>query len=68
MQLKTWQAPFYFLWGGQERVVAANFLDFWRNDYPAAQFEVVTDWDHFPMLETPVAFYNKLMDIIQTDE
>lgn len=68
VQAKTHKEPFYFLWGGQERVVAANFLDFWRNDYPAAQFEVVEDWDHFPMLETPKAFYHKLMDIIQTHE
>lgn len=66
VQEKTKEIPFYFLWGGQERVVAANFLDFWRNDYSAAEFEVVEDWDHFPMLETPVAFYDKLMHIIKS--
>jgi len=55
---------FYFLWGDQERVVASKYLVYWQRDFPNSQFEIVPGWDHFPMLDTPVAFYRKVSDLI----
>lgn len=57
----AWES-FHFIWGSEERVVAAKFLDYWKKDYPNATFEVVEGWDHFPMLEQPEAFYKKIID------
>lgn len=57
----AWES-FHFIWGSEERVVAAKFLDYWKKDYPNATFEVVEGWDHFPMLEQVDEFYEKIMD------
>ncbi len=57
--------PVIFLWGDQERVVAAKYLDLWKADFPQAQFELVAGWDHFPMLDDPDTFTKKLLETIQ---
>lgn len=60
---------FHFLWGDRERVVASRHLDSWKRDFPNATFEVVPGWDHFPMLDEPGAFCEKMITIVQnTDE
>jgi pimeloyl-ACP methyl ester carboxylesterase len=64
VQKATSEAPFYFIWGDKERVVAAKYLDFWQKDYPNATFEVVDGWDHFPMLETAEHYYDKLAALV----
>lgn len=60
--LKTY--PFYFLWGDRERVVASRYLTLWQSDFPNSHFEVVPDWDHFPMLDDPGAFQQKIAQIV----
>ncbi len=60
VQARLTGSDFFFVWGAEERVVAARFLDFWRRDFPGARFEVVPEWDHFPMLDRPAAFYGKM--------
>jgi pimeloyl-ACP methyl ester carboxylesterase len=62
VQKATVAEPFHFIWGSKERVVAAKFLEYWKKDYPNATFEVVEGWDHFPMLEQPEAFYQKMLE------
>lgn len=57
-QLKA--EAFSFLWGSKERVVASKYLELWQKDFPNATFEIVQGWDHFPMLEDPNGFYEKL--------
>jgi pimeloyl-ACP methyl ester carboxylesterase len=64
VQDKTGSGDFYFLWGDRERVVASKYLVYWQRDFPNSQFDIVADWDHFPMLDTPVAFYRKVTDLI----
>ncbi len=61
-QQKIGGYPFYFLWGVKERVVASKYLHFWKQDFPASAFELVEHWDHFPMLEDPDTFYEKIME------
>lgn len=56
--------PFYFLWGEQERVVRSTYLPLWQADFPQATFEVVPAWDHFPMLDDPPAFSDKLIELV----
>lgn len=69
VQQRVGHRPFHFLWGDQERVVASHHLTLWKNDFPKSSFEVVPDWDHFPMLEQPEAFFRVLTNrIAQTDK
>ncbi|MEL7121379.1 MAG: alpha/beta hydrolase [Bacteroidota bacterium] len=58
---------FYFLWGKKERVVASKFLDLWRKDFPYSKFEIVDEWDHFPMLDDPPSFQDKILQIIEQE-
>lgn len=60
VQQKLSGKAFTFIWGSQERVVASKYLALWQRDFPNAAFEVVDGWDHFPMLEAPNGFYEKL--------
>jgi len=62
------QQPFIFLWGDKERVVASKYLTYWQNDFPKASFTTISGWDHFPMFDTPIDFYDKLIDIINEPE
>ncbi|MCB0566393.1 MAG: alpha/beta hydrolase [Phaeodactylibacter sp.] len=54
---------FYFIWGDKERVVASHFLKYWQQDFPHSTFDVVPGWDHFPMLDQPKAFYDKIVGL-----
>lgn len=56
--------PFYLLWGGQERIVSARYLDLWRADFPQATIETVPEWDHFPMLDCPTDFSRKFVTLV----
>ncbi len=60
VQQKLQYEAFNFIWGSRERVVASKYLSLWKNDFPNATFDVIEDWDHFPMLEDPGGFYEKL--------
>lgn len=62
-QLK--QERFYFIWGEQERVVASKYLTYWRQGFPNATFDIVPGWGHFPMLDHPEAFYDKIINLFQ---
>lgn len=69
VQQRIGHRHFYFLWGDQERVVASRHLALWQKDFPESSFEVVPDWDHFPMLEQPGAFFSLLTErITQTNK
>lgn len=60
VQKRVGEKAFYFLWGEKERVVAAKHLQYWRKDFPKATFDIVPEWDHFPMLDQPEAFCDYL--------
>lgn len=65
------EESFHFLWGEKERVVAAKYLELWKKDFPKSYFEVISDWDHFPMMEQVESFYeeiNRLVNQIQSHE
>jgi pimeloyl-ACP methyl ester carboxylesterase len=65
VQAQLREQAFHFLWGEEERVVASRFLQYWKDDFPNATFELIPGWDHFPMLETPEAFFQKMMQLLQ---
>ncbi len=64
VQQKVGTGNFYYLWGDRERVVASKYLAYWQRDFPESQFDIVSGWDHFPMLDAPVDFYRKVNDLI----
>jgi pimeloyl-ACP methyl ester carboxylesterase len=45
--------PAVLLWGERERVLGVDQVDAFRSLLPRASVEIVPEWDHFPMLETP---------------
>ncbi|MFQ3581986.1 MAG: alpha/beta hydrolase [Chloracidobacterium sp.] len=53
--------PAILLWGARERVLTLDQAADFRAKLPAATIEIVSDWDHFPMLEQPEAYARKLM-------
>lgn len=55
---------FYFIWGKLERVIASQYISLWKRDFPNAIFDVVENWDHFPMLDNPKDFYQKIESIL----
>ena len=54
----------HLVWGDLERIVAAKYLDLWRQDFPQATIESVPEWDHFPMLDQPMEFVQKIGNLI----
>ncbi len=64
VQAKTQDQAFEFLWGDKERVVASKYLTYWKKDFPNAHFDTVKGWDHFPMLDSPEDFFEKITTLI----
>ncbi|HQU60364.1 MAG: alpha/beta hydrolase [Phaeodactylibacter sp.] len=64
VQQKVKKERFYFIWGEQERVVASKYLTYWQQGFPNATFDIIPGWDHFPMLDHPEAFYEKIISVI----
>ncbi len=56
--------PFLFLWGEKERIVSARYLTLWRRDFPESTFEVISHWDHFPMLDDPQDFTDNFVNLL----
>lgn len=65
VQQQLQDQSFYFLWGDGERVVRSAYLPLWQTDFPHGIFELVPEWDHFPMLDDPPAFSEKLIGLIR---
>lgn len=65
VQQRVANQPFHFVWGQKERVVAAKHLHYWQRDFPNATFDIIPEWDHFPMLDQPQAFFDYLMNQIE---
>lgn len=61
-------SEFTFLWGDKERVVASRYLELWKRDFPQSHFNLIKNWDHFPMLEDPEEFVEVLVKLIQIIE
>lgn len=57
--------PFCFIWGEKERVIASKFVEYWKSDFPNAEFEIVENWDHFPMLDTPDDYYQFMKNMFE---
>lgn len=54
-----------FLWGEEERVIQVKHLTHWKADFPNAHFEIVKDWDHFPMLENVEDFTQWFVGMVE---
>lgn len=67
-QAQTKQLPLTLWWGEQERVVASQFVDYWRSGYPTADITIFPEWDHFPMLEQKESFIAALTKAISLRE
>jgi pimeloyl-ACP methyl ester carboxylesterase len=48
--------PAALLWGEREKLLTVDQLEDYKALLPNHRVEVIPEWDHFPMLETPEAF------------
>ncbi|MGQ9896630.1 MAG: alpha/beta fold hydrolase [Acidobacteriota bacterium] len=63
-RLKPVTLPSVLLWGARERVLRLDQAAEFRAKLPAASLEIVSDWDHFPMIEQPEAYAQRLMQLV----
>ncbi|MCS7080927.1 MAG: alpha/beta hydrolase [Chloracidobacterium sp.] len=61
--LRPVAVPCVLLWGARERVLRLEQAVDFRAKLPAAVIEVVSDWDHFPMVEQPEAYARKITSL-----
>lgn len=61
--LKPVGVPAVLLWGARERVLRLEQAADFRAKLPKASIEVVSDWDHFPMVEQPEAYARKITSL-----
>ncbi|MFK7921764.1 MAG: alpha/beta fold hydrolase [Bacteroidia bacterium] len=67
IRTKVKDQVFHFVWGEEERVINVGFVEHWRQDFPSSQFEIVPDWDHFPMLEQTEEFVEHFLSWTNTE-
>lgn len=54
--LKPTNVPAVLLWGEREKILSVDQLDDYKVLLPDHRVEIVQEWDHFPMVETPQQF------------
>ncbi len=62
--LRPMPTPAVILWGEKERVLRSGQAASFEALFPAHHRILVSDWDHFPMLETPSHYAQVLLDCI----
>lgn len=56
--------PTLVLWGARDRALGVAQLGDWVRAIPTAQSAIVPHWDHFPMLEAPDEYGQRLADLV----
>lgn len=64
-QLKPSPIPTALLWGERERVLSVDQLDDYKGLLPNHLVKTIPDWDHFPMIETPEAYTEVVVELAQ---
>jgi pimeloyl-ACP methyl ester carboxylesterase len=63
-RLRRWlhriDRPTLLLWGAADRIVTPAYGEKWRQAIPNARFELIADAGHFPHLEQPQTFVDRL--------
>jgi pimeloyl-ACP methyl ester carboxylesterase len=63
-RLKRWlhriDIPTLLLWGAEDRIVTPAYGEGWREAIPGARIEIIPQAGHFPHLEQPEAFAERL--------
>ncbi|MEO0896348.1 MAG: alpha/beta hydrolase [Bacteroidota bacterium] len=65
IQSKLGAESYLFIWGGEERVIKAKYLDLWKKDFPNSEFVIFPSWDHFPMLDDIEDFTEKMLNFLK---
>jgi pimeloyl-ACP methyl ester carboxylesterase len=55
-ELRPNDIPAALLWGGRERMLKPEHTQEFLKKLPQASVRIVSDWDHFPMIEQPHEF------------
>ena len=69
-RVKRWlhriDTPTLLLWGAEDRIVTPAYGEGWREAIPRAQIEIIPQAGHFPHLEQPKAFVERLSAFVDT--
>jgi pimeloyl-ACP methyl ester carboxylesterase len=57
-------APTLLIWGARDRLMPVELANDWRRAIPGARVEVIEDAAHVPMVETPSAFAERLLNFL----
>jgi pimeloyl-ACP methyl ester carboxylesterase len=57
-------APTLLIWGARDRLMPVELADDWQRAIPGARVEVIEDAAHVPMVETPSAFAEHLLNFL----
>lgn len=57
------RVPTVLLWGSGDRVLDADQMHAFRRVAPSARHEIVEGWDHFPMIEDPRGYAERIATI-----
>ena len=57
-------APTLFIWGARDRLIPVELAAEWQREIPHARLEVIDGAAHVPMVETPSAFAERLLDFL----
>ncbi|MBY0374429.1 MAG: alpha/beta hydrolase [Bryobacteraceae bacterium] len=55
--------PAFLVWGERERVLSADQLPAFLRLLPLAESRLVSDWDHFPMIEQPEEYAREISSL-----
>lgn len=59
-RLPPLDVPAVLLWGGRERILGVDQLEDYTRLLPGADVAVVDGWDHFPMLDDPRGYADRI--------
>jgi pimeloyl-ACP methyl ester carboxylesterase len=57
-------APTLLIWGARDRLLPVELASEWQRVIPQARLEVIEDAAHVPMVETPSAFAERLLQFL----
>ena len=57
-------APTLLVWGARDRLIPVELADEWQRAIPQARLEVIDGAAHVPMVETPLAFAERLLHFL----
>jgi pimeloyl-ACP methyl ester carboxylesterase len=67
IELTQIRAPTLIVWGGRDNLVPVRLAEQWHAAIPGSRLELIPRARHVPMVESPSAFVEVLLDFLRDD-